>query len=1033
MLSVEAVEQYASELQRLLATGHAAEHAYRPALQRLMEQTDEIDAVNDPRQSEYGSPDFVFLRRGSKTLILGWAEAKDLTADLTKIEKTEQLQRYSGYSNLYLTNYVEFRFYSSGSRYADVVIGENKDSTIKLLPENYEMLASLLSSFLAQKPQPIRSGVRLAQVMGGMGRRIRTAVGYYLSVDSESNAELLGIYGMIKELLVHDLDKGSFADMYAQTLVYGLFAARYNDTSPDNFTRAKARELVPASNPFLQQFFDHIAGANFDWRLARIVDELCEIFAVSGVREIVHQHLMQPSLTGEQTDDMDPIIHFYEDFLQAYDPDQRKRMGAYYTPVPVVRFMVRMVDHLLKAEFGLTAGIADTSKTRRTVVRADKKVAYEFHKVQILDPAVGTATFLNEIIEFIRRGFHGQEGRWPAYVREDLVPRLSGFELMMAPYTVAHLKLGLTLRESGVSDFGGRLGVYLTNALEEGMNQPQTLFHFGLAEAVAQEALHAGEIKTERPVMVVIGNPPYAAISSNETEWANALVDRYKVEPGGQAKLKERKHWLNDDYVKFLSFAEQMIERNGSGVVAMITNHGYLDNPTFRGMRWRLAQTFDSIYVLDLHGNTMKKETNPSGGKDENIFQIQQGVAIMFGVRTGKETANRRTKRQPARVMHADLWGTRLEKFMQLNADDADWKELELVEPMHYFLPRDLSGEDEYLDGISVADLCPVKVTGVVTMGDPFIVARSRTALEARLIRFASGDYDAAGLRREFALGKNYPEWIVSQQPGFEFDGSRVIRYAYRPFDERWTYLDKHVIWRTRDKMSRHFLGHANLGLIVSRQAITDSWSHVQVTPHVADNRIHYSNKGIPLEIPLYLHHDDGSCEANLDTVTLLRLTKNVSAVVAPEDVLDYVYGILHSPAYRATYETFLKNDFPRVPVPRDDDEWSMFVGFGRRLRDLHLMDTSAATDVVTTYPVVGSDVVETVRFDAERVWINGDQYFGAVPEVTWNLPVGGYLPAQRWLKERKGSKLDSKDIEHYQRIITVLAKTDEIMHEIDA
>src|ERR1700728_2206979 len=310
MLSVEAVEQYASELQRLLATGHAAEHAYRPALQRLMEQTDEIDAVNDPRQSEYGSPDFVFLRRGSKTLILGWAEAKDLTADLTKIEKTEQLQRYSGYSNLYLTNYVEFRFYSSGSRYADVVIGENKDSTIKLLPENYEMLASLLSSFLAQKPQPIRSGVRLAQVMGGMGRRIRTAVGYYLSVDSESNAELLGIYGMIKELLVHDLDKGSFADMYAQTLVYGLFAARYNDTSPDNFTRAKARELVPASNPFLQQFFDHIAGANFDWRLARIVDELCEIFAVSGVREIVHQHLMQPSLTGEQTDDMDPIIHF---------------------------------------------------------------------------------------------------------------------------------------------------------------------------------------------------------------------------------------------------------------------------------------------------------------------------------------------------------------------------------------------------------------------------------------------------------------------------------------------------------------------------------------------------------------------------------------------------------------------------------------------------------------------------------------------------------------------------------------------------
>jgi len=821
--------------------------------------------------------------------------------------------------------------------------------------------------------------------------------------------------------------------MYAQTLVYGLFAARYNDTSPDDFTRAEARDLVPKSNPFLQQFFDHIAGANFDWRLARIVDELCEIFAVSSVREIVHQHLVQPSLLGDQTDDMDPIIHFYEDFLQAYDPDQRKKLGAYYTPVPVVRFMVRMVDHLLKTEFGLAAGIADTSKTRRTVVRAHKKVAYEFHKVQILDPAAGTATFLNEIIEFIRRGFQGQEGRWPSYVREDLVPRLSGFELMMAPYTVAHLKLGLTLRESGVSDFGGRLGVYLTNTLDEGMSQPQTLFHFGLAEAVAQEALHAGEIKTERPIMVVIGNPPYSAISSNETEWANALVDRYKVEPGGQAKLKERKHWLNDDYVKFLSFAEQMIERNGSGVMAMITNHGYLDNPTFRGMRWRLAQTFDAIYVLDLHGNTMKKETNPRGGKDENVFQIQQGVAIVFGVRTGKETADRRTKRQPARVMHADLWGTRREKFAQLNADDVHWQDLDLVEPMNHFLPRDLSGEDDYREGVSVAELCPVKVTGVVTMGDPFIVATSRAALEERLARFASGDYDAAELRREFSLGKNYPEWIVSQQPGFEFDGSRIIRYAYRPFDERWTYLDKRVIWRTRDKMSRHFLGHANLGLVVSRQAITDSWSHVQVTPHVADNRIHYSNKGIPLEIPLYLYHDDGSREANLDAATLRRLTMNVSAAVEPEDVFDYVYGVLHSPAYRATYETFLKNDFPRVPVPRDNNEWDMVIGFGRRLRELHLMDTSAAIEVATTYAVVGSDVVENVRFHAGRVWINDDQYFGAVPEVAWNLPVGGYLPARRWLKDRKGNMLDSNDIEHYQRIIAVLAKTDEIMREIDA
>lgn len=1031
MLSVDAVQLYVHELQEQLATGRATEHAYRPALKELMEQAGKIDAVNDPKRSEYGAPDFVFLRHGSKDLILGWAETKDITSDLAKVEKTDQLRRYSGYSNLFLTNYLEFRFYTTGSHYANIAIGKMKDNLLTSLPENYEMLATLLTGFLAQKPQPITSGVRLAEVMGGMARRIRTAVDYYLNIDSEKNAELLGIYKMIKELLVHDLDKSKFADMYAQTLVYGLFAARYNDPSPDSFTRAEARELVPTSNPFLRQFFDHIAGANFDWRLAQIVDELCDIFSVSAVRKIVHSHLVQPTLTGDPTDDKDPIIHFYEDFLQAYDPEQRKKMGAYYTPVPVVRYMVRMVDRLLKDEFGLS-GIADTSRTQRTVMRADKKIVYDFHKVQILDPAVGTATFLNEIIEFIRRGFTGQEGRWPAYVRDDLVPRLLGFELMMAPYTVAHLKLGLTLRESGVGDFGGRLGVYLTNTLDEGANQPQTLFHFGLAEAVAQEALHAGEIKTERPVMVVIGNPPYAAISSNETAWANALVDRYKVEPGGKARLKERKHWLNDDYVKFLSFAEQMIDSNGSGVLAMITNHGYLDNPTFRGMRWRLAQTFDAIYVLDLHGNTMKREAPPDGGRDENVFEIQQGVAIMFGVRAGKETNDRQANRKPARVLHADLWGTKREKFRQLNADSPRWQELKLTGPMTPFVPRDRTGETEYLQAISVADLFPVKVTGVVTMGDPFIVARSREVLAERLARFASGDYDAQKLRHEFGLGKNYPEWIVSQRSGFEVDESLFIPYAYRPFDDRWTYLDSRLIWRTRHKMTRHLVGHSNIGLIVSRQAIADDWSHVQVTPHVADNRFHYSNKGIPLEIPLYLYHDDGCQTANLDASTLQALTVHLSVEVTPEDVLDYVYGVLHSLAFRKRYQEFLKHDFPRVPVPHDDDEWNRFVEFGQQLRELHLMVNLETRNLITTYPTIGTDAVDAMRFADNRVWINADQYFGEVPEAAWSLPVGGYLPAQRWLKERKGTRLSSEEIVRYQMMITILAATDSIMREID-
>jgi hypothetical protein len=1032
-MTAAAIDAYLVEIAKQLSSGSAAEHAYRPALQRLMESFGGNTAVNDPKRSEHGAPDFVFKNSSNAAIALGYAEAKDIDINLDVAEGSEQMRRYAGYANLILTNYLEFRFYRNGAKYQTLLVAERQGDGITPLPTRFAALSTELAAFLELPPESITDGARLAEVMGAKAQRIRLNVAWFLTDRHErsKSEELIRIYGLIKELLVHDLDASKFADMYAQTLVYGLFAARYDDPSSDTFSRQEARDLLPASNPFLREFFDHIAGPHFDKRLAFIVDELCAVFAVSGVRAIVHEHIIRPTLTGDPTDDKDPIIHFYEDFLQAYDPEQRKKMGAYYTPVPVVRFMVRMVDHLLRGEFGLT-GLADTSKTRRTVIRADKKVTYEFHKVQILDPAVGTATFLNEIIEFIRRGFAGQEGRWPAFVREDLVPRISGFELMMAPYTVAHLKLGLTLRESGVTDFGGRLGVYLTNTLDEGMGQPQSLFHFGLAEAVAQEALHAGEIKTERPIMVVIGNPPYAAISSNETEWANALVDRYKVEPGGKAKLKERKHWLNDDYVKFLSFAEQMIERNGSGVVAMITNHGYLDNPTFRGMRWRLAQTFDVIYVLDLHGNTMKKETPPDGSRDENVFEIQQGVAILFGVRAAKEEADQKTKRKPARVLHADLWGTRHEKFAQLNADKPRWRELPLSEPMNYFVPRDLTGEADYLSGVSVADLFPIKVTGVVTMGDPFIVARSRDVLMERLTRYVAGEYDAARLRREFALGKNYPEWVLSEREGFEIEESRFIRYAYRPFDDRWTYLDRRVIWRIRDKVSRHFLRHSNIGLIVSRQAVTDRWSHVQLTPHVADNRIHYSNKGIPLEIPLYLYHDDVPRTANLNPATVRALTRHVSASPTPETVLDYVYGALHSPFYRRTFHEFLKRDFPYVPIPADDDDWHRLAGLGRQLRDLHLMSAPEGTALATTYPATGSDVVKAPRFDDGRVWINEDQYFGGVPESAWTLVVGGYVPAQRWLKERAGTTLSSEEIVHYQRMITVLAQTHAIMEEID-
>jgi predicted helicase len=1026
MLPVEAVERYARGLQQKLATGHAAEHAYRPGLEQLMEQLAPIDAVNDPKRSEHGAPDFVFLQRGSTTLIRGWAETKDVTSDLDKAEKTEQLQRYAGYPHLFLTNYIEFRFYENGRRYDTVAIGSMSNGGLTVLHDQFGPLADALTDFLTKTPESITSGVRLSEVMGAKARRIRHNVDRYLSIDTEKNDELLRIFALIKTVLVHDLDYARFADMYAQTLVYGLFAARYNDDTPESFSRSEARDLVPPSNPFLREFFDHIAGARFDPRLAFIVDELCEIFAVSDVHGIVNDRLDSAS---DESDDKDPIIHFYEDFLEAYDPVLRKKMGVYFTPLPVVRFMVRTVDKLLSRDFNLSNGLANTSKTISTVIKQEKRVKVEFHKVQILDPATGTATFLNEIVKFVRAGFEGQQGRWPTYAREDLIPRLHGFELMMAPYTVAHLKLGLTLQESGVKDFGRRLGVYLTNSLEEGINVPQSLFHFGLAEAVAQEALQAGEVKTERPIMVVIGNPPYAGVSSNETDWANALIERYKVEPGGQTKLKERKHWLNDDYVKFIAFSEQMIEKTGSGIVAMITNHGYLDNPTFRGMRWRLAQTFDTIYVLNLHGNAKKKEIAPDGSNDENVFHIQQGVAIMFGVRTGQKK-----KGQLAKVWSADLWGSRQTKFSLLNADDVEWHAVEPTRPMYYFARRETKGEDEYMAGVRISELFTSYGLGIVTGRDALTMDFGQVSLLKRIEEFARLDAEAA--RSRFSLGKDSSTWKVSWAQASIAEGvdaSQIQRMAYRPFDTRFIYYvegSSGLIVRPSVKTMRHFIDHDNLGLVVPRMMKEEPGAFV--TDSIIAHKLFsaYDSNSV---FPLYVYADDGTRSTNLAPGELAKLTANISEPYEPEDVLDYIYGVLYSLDYREKYKTFLKTDFPRVPAPIGDAEFRKFIGFGTQLRELHLMTSSICDNLITTYPVAGSDEIEKLRFEEGKVWINAQQYFGGVPEVAWSFFIGGYQPAQKWLKDRKGKKLSSNGIEHYQKIITVLAKTDEIMHEIDA
>ena len=1009
------IEIYVREIDNDFQTGHAQEHAYRPALKQLMNSIDGVQAINDPKRSAHGNPDFVLLSDKDKDVILGYAETKDIAVNLNKVESSEQMRRYAGYDNLYLTNYIEFRFFKNGEKYQTIEIAKIVNGQLQRIPENFDRLFNELKAFAEQKPEKIRSGKRLAQIMGGKARRIRdNAILFIQKDDDERNQELERIYSMMKATLVHDLSENDFANMYAQTLVYGLFIARYNDKTPDDFTRQEARDLVPKSNPFLQRFFDHIAGSDFDNRLAYIVEELCNVFKVSDVKKLVYEHLK----TLEQSaGDKDPILYFYEDFLEEYDPVLRKQMGAYYTPVPIVRFIIERVDAILKDDFGIKQGLADASKHH---IDGNQEA---LHRVQILDPAVGTATFLNEIVKYVYQSFKGQEGRWPSYVEEDLIPRLHGFELMMAPYTIAHLKLSITFRRTGAKDLSKRLGVYLTNTLEEGVPFQSDIFSLGLANAVSEESKEAAKIKNEQPIMVIIGNPPYKAESSNKTVYANSLVDKYRFEPGGTQKLNEKNpKWLGDDYVKFISFAESQIQNTGQGVVAMITNNGFLDNPTFRGMRWHLQQTFNKLYILDLHGSAKKRETTPIGGKDENVFDIQQGVSIMLAVKTGSS--------DKCKVYHADLYGTRLSKFIALEKNKVNFLQLKTDSRFFYLVPRNTEGQEDYEEGILVNELMPVNNVGVVTSGDSVLIGFTCSELLEQL---------------EKAKESPQKQKTYERLKGHDIDKALVQRIRYRPFDERYIYYHDNIVERPRRRVMGNFIGLNNLGFIFKIGNTEESSAPISVTDSMIEFRSwsRPGARGGDYIAPLYIYHSDQAKSENFSPELLSKLTANLKNKPSPESVFNYIYALLHSPGYREKYSVFLKTEFPRVAIPPNQQVFDDLSILGANLKRLHLMEDIMGNHQITTFPIAGNNKVTRKittaspgwDFDSNgkgKVWINDEQYFGDIPKVAWEFYVGGYQPAQKWLKDRIDRKLTSSDIEHYQKIIYVLVETNILIQKAD-
>lgn len=1042
--------EYIASIANRYHRGNATEHTYRGDLERLLESlVPGINVTNEPQRQACGAPDYVVSR---KDIPLGFIEAKNINDDDLEGKKTtgnkEQFVRYrSALNNLIITDYLNFHFYDNGELMTKVCIGTVENGVIVPDNEGIKTFELLFNEFCNYVGQTIKSPQKLALMMAGKAKLLANIINNALISDEENhqNSSLREQMLAFKEILIHDIKPAEFADIYAQTITYGLFAARLHDPTLEDFSRHEAAELIPKSNPFLRKLFGYIAGPDIDDRILWVVDNLIEVFLACNVEDVLQNY-------GKSTKMEDPIIHFYETFLSEYNPKLRKARGVWYTPQPVVDFIVRAVDDILKDEFGLKAGLADTSKTKIKVntdnrdkrsASGYKTVEKEVHKVQILDPATGTGTFLAEVIKHIHKRFKGQAGIWNSYVQEHLIPRLNGFELLMASYAMAHLKLDLLLRETGYTQkTNDRLRVYLTNSLEESHPDTGTLF----ANWLSSEANEANRVKRDSPVMCVIGNPPYSGISSNNGEWISNLIEDYKYVDG--VHFNERKHWLNDDYVKFLRYGQHFIEKNGSGVLAYINPHGFLDNPTFRGMRWHLLKTYDKIYTIDLHGNSNKKETAPDGSADQNVFDIQQGVSINIFIKTGKKKAN-----ELGKVYHFDLYGKREFKYdfiLNSSITNIDFQELKPVKPNFFFIPVNHSELKEYNNGFKVDNLIPNFITGIMTAADKFILNENKKVLRENIFEFIGNNLNIKYFSEKYSLGKNYAKWIFENKPKIKFNESNLQPITHRPFDNKWTYFDSNFLWRSRNKIMHNYVNHDNYAFITAKSNKSSRADHFFISKFMTEAKTGESTTQ-SYNFPLYLYPEPNRQQAidqttertpNLNPEIVnqiagklgLTFTNEKETTVntfAPIDILDYIYAVLHSPIYREKYKEFLKIDFPRVPYPKDQESFWQLVKLGGEIRNLHLLESETVEEYITQYPIQGSNEVVKPLFKDGRVHINDEQYFDNVPQLAWEFYIGGYQPAQKWLKDRKGRELAFEDIMHYQKIIVALTETDRLMKEI--
>jgi hypothetical protein len=1044
------IDAYIKKIAAITKRGDAREESYYPALAELFVQFSETERRKKvhvtilPKKTEAGNPDFrVWDGKHSQ---VGYVEAKSPQSNLDDIETSEQLKRYiSTFPNLILTNFYEFRLYRNGQRVDRVLLARPYiPSKLKTIPpaEHTTEFRALLEKFfqfllptkftaeslayeLATRTRFLRDQVIKEEIREA---RLRAETHSDVQARSEGAKRILGFYEAFQKHLIANLKPDEFADLYAQTVTYGLFSARTRANGA--FSRKLAYDLIPKTIGILRDIF-HFISFDPPEQLQATVDDIAEVLAVADVKKILHQFFQE----GKGTD---PIFHFYETFLAHYNPQERERRGVYYTPEPVVSYIVRSLDIILKETFARQDGFATQSVT-------------------VLDPAGGTLTFLAEaaklaVQQFVAKYGEGSKGK---FIEDHILQHFFAFELMMAPYAAGHLKMGYLLEELGHKLSGDeRFQFYLTNTLE--MEELAQTSLPGMS-SLSEESHLAGRIKKERPILVILGNPPYSGHSTNKGDWISEQIENYKKVDGKPLGEKNPK-WLQDDYVKFIRFAQWKIDQAGEGLLGFITNHSYLDNPTFRGMRQSLMNSFDEIYVLDLHGNSLKKEIAPDGSKDENVFDIQQGVAIALFVKRKASTGSKS-------VRHAELWGLRERKYdwlLKHNHTKTKWNTIKPSSPHYLFVPREEKLQKRFQSYPSIHSILPINSVGIVTARDHFVIDFDKRTLRHRIEQFANPSLDDVLIAKTFSLDDTGAWKINKARQHVDADNDRDSCYTqilYRPFDVRHLFYHDALVERTRKDVMHHMLKQ-NCAIVLPRRVETAiPWSHVFVSDKIVEH-VAVSLKTIDYCFPLYIYDHGGSGgsagnarhhslqaafvfepaagysgrKPNLNQKLISTLKEAFKKEPSPEDIFHYIYAILYSTTYRKKYAEFLKGDFPGIPFTNEYKLFQKLAAKGSELVELHLLRSKKLDKPIAKCEGAGELTAEKVTYDAKkkRVHLNTNTYFTGVPSSVWEYRIGGYQVADKWLKDRKGRRLSSEEVATYARVITAIAGTITIQESLD-